>query len=192
MSQTIYRSEYKIQYYTISLTRGVNGISQVTSIFYDRLPYCSGESAPACSNKKLIEVQYGTDAPFELAICDDNDCLASLKDTFPLVNWIDSYLNQFGNPFCLQTTFEGFEPVKVYPSIEITILEKEFILSDYCSAAAASGRTGRCETPIPTQAPTVKVVASETESAPAESAAWMTMESFVLKCFVGLIPLLLL
>jgi len=154
--------------------------------------YCSGESAPVCSNKKLIEVQLGTDAPFELAVCDDNDCLASLGDTRPISNLADGFGPS--NPFCLPVESYRAE----FSTIEITILEKEFNLSDYCSAAAASGRTGRCETPIPTQAPTVKVVASETEteteteSAPAESAAWMRMESFVLKCCVGLLPLLLL
>jgi hypothetical protein len=149
--------------------------------------YCSGESAPACSNKKLIEVQLGTDAPFELAICDDNDCLASLKNTRPLANFIDGYFPSNANTFCVP---EGSSYRQEFISIETTILEKDFNLSDYCSAAAASGRTGLCETP--TEAPTVKAVASETESAPAESAAWMTMESFVLKCFVGLISLLLL
>jgi hypothetical protein len=156
-----------------------NTSTPTTECFYDQIgdlmmnpeAYCSGESAPVCSNKKLIEVQLDTDAPFELAICDDNDCLASLKDKLSLTNWIDAFSRfppEGFNPFCLP--IESFS--QEFTSIEVTILEKEFNLSDYCSAAAASGRTGRCETP--------------------ESAAWMTMESFVLKCFVGLIPLLLL
>jgi len=158
-------------------------IKQTGELMNSPEAFCSGESAPECSNKKLIEVQFGTDAPFELAICDDNDCLASLKDARPLEIWIDGFNSREIRTFCLPP--ERFS--QEFTNVEITILEKEFNLSDYCSAAAASGRTGRCyETPIPTQAPTVKV------SAPAESAAWMTMESFVLKCFVGLIPLLLL
>jgi len=131
--------------------------------------YCTGENAPVCSNKKLIEVQLGTDAPFELVVCDDNDCIASLGDTRPMENFADGY-NPSGrsqlNPFCLPD--ESYR--QEFSTIEITILEKEFNISDYCSAATASGRTGRCR----------------------ESAAWMTTESFVLKCFVGLLPLLLL
>lgn len=156
--------------------------------------YCSGERV--CSNTKLIEVKLGTDAPFEIAICDDNDCLASLGDVPP--KYLEGWLNEVErsktkqNRYCLPKEKYRQELL----SVDITFSEKEFNLTDYCSAAAASGRIGRCvaseTTNTPTQAPTVKVVASETESAPAESAAWMTMESFVLKCFVGLLPLLLL
>ena len=133
--------------------------------------YCSGESAPVCSNKKLIEVKLGTDAPFEIAICDDNDCLASLGDAPPykhLEVWIGEAVIVKGNPnpYCLPKEEYSQELL----SVDITLSEKEFNLADYCSPAAVSGRTGRC----------------------AESAASMTMESFVLKCFVGLLPLLLL
>mmetsp|Transcript_1147 Transcript_1147/g.1696 ORF Transcript_1147/g.1696 Transcript_1147/m.1696 type:complete len:392 (+) Transcript_1147:290-1465(+) len=116
--------------------------------------HCSGESALVCSNKKLIEVKLGTDAPFELAVCDDNDCLASVgNDVQPLKMWVDG---EFSSPFCMPVKDRMNQIVPV----EMTILEKEFNLSDYCSPAAVSGRTGRCEPPTdaPVIPPTVSPV----------------------------------
>jgi len=140
---------------------------QIGETINDPDVYCSGESAPVCINKKLIEIKLGTDAPFEIAVCDDNDCLASLGDAPPyrlLERWI--YWLMGGNQYCMPVEMGRQTSV----SVDITVSEKEFNLSDYCSAAAASGRTGRWvaseTTNTPTQAPTVKVVASETTNTP--------------------------
>jgi|AntRauTorckE5430_2_1112549.scaffolds.fasta_scaffold00529_5 hypothetical protein len=39
--------------------------------------YCTADT-PTCSNIKLAEITLTDDAPFEVAICDDNKCLASV------------------------------------------------------------------------------------------------------------------
>lgn len=113
---------------------------QISKPMRDTELYCSGESAPACDNTKLIEVKLGDDAPFEIAICDDNDCLDSLGEAFTLSIVADGFGS---NPFCL--------PEETFPrditDVIITYSEKAFNSSDYCSVAAASGRTGRCKTP---------------------------------------------
>jgi len=113
---------------------------QIRAPLHDTELYCSGESAPVCNNTKLVEVKLGVDAPFEVAICDDNDCLASVGTPLSVSILADGY---GPNPFCLPEE-------KNYPreltEVLITYSEKEFNLSDYCSVAAASGRTGRCTT----------------------------------------------
>jgi len=40
--------------------------------------YCSGDKAPVCSNTKLLGIALGDDDPFEVAVCDDNDCFVSV------------------------------------------------------------------------------------------------------------------
>jgi len=113
---------------------------QIAKPIRDTELYCSGVSAPVCSNTKLIEVKLGDDAPFEVAICDDNDCLDSLGEPFTLSILADGFGE---NPFCLP---EETIPREITDVI-ITYSKKAFNLSDYCSVAAASGRTGRCKTP---------------------------------------------
>jgi len=101
--------------------------------------YCSGESAPVCKKKRLVEVKLGDDAPFEIAICDDGDCLASVPQMY-LADNVDGYLGS--NPFCLPN-----EPTwpQEFTDIVIKYPVKEFNLNDYCSVAAKNGRAGRCK-----------------------------------------------
>lgn len=116
-------------------------VYQIQAPIFDTELYCSGESAPVCNNTQLIEVKLGDDAPFEVAICDDSDCLDSLGEPFTVSILADGFGK---NPFCLpeETTFP-----REITDVIITYSEKAFNLSDYCSVAAASGRTGRCKTP---------------------------------------------
>jgi len=90
--------------------------------------YCT-EDAPTCSNMKLVEITLADDAPFEVAICDDNECLASVGAVgIPTETLID--------PFCLDYLDEDLSQTE--------ISEKAFDKAEYCTVAAASARAGKC------------------------------------------------
>jgi len=90
--------------------------------------YCTAD-APTCSNIKLAEITLADDAPFEVAICDDNECLASVGAVgIPTETLID--------PFCLDYLGEDLSQTE--------ISEKAFDKAEYCTVAAASARAGKC------------------------------------------------
>jgi len=107
--------------------------------------YC-GESAPVCTNTSLIEVKLDDGAPFEVAFCNDDNCLASMGTHISWRSFVDgAFSSRYpGNPFCLPLERVPQELTKS----TLTKSEKEFKKSDYCSVAAKSGRIGRC-TSIP-------------------------------------------
>jgi len=107
--------------------------------------YCSGDNAPVCNNIRLAEITLGDDAPFEVAICDDNNCLASLGAS----DVVGYYANgaRGRDPFCIVIEGENDNFMARFQETSAKISDKAFNLSNYCSAAAASKRTGRCEPP---------------------------------------------
>jgi len=116
--------------------------------------YCS-DDAPACSNMKLAEITIADDAPFEVAICDDNDCLTSVgavdivgyHATGPM---LESFVMKSDNdqisqndPFCISNDFPNFVS-RNQKYVSAKILDKAFDKTNYCTAAAARERMGRC------------------------------------------------
>jgi len=104
--------------------------------------YCSGDNAPVCSNTKLLEITLGDDDPFEVAVCDDNDCFDSVEEIDDLVPIFVSGLNP-RNTFCIPEESYRGEFTEVFAEWST----KDFNLVDYCSVAATSGRTGMCKMP---------------------------------------------
>jgi len=116
--------------------------------------YCTAD-APTCSNIKLAEITLADDAaPFEIAICDDNECLASVgaidvpgyfasgeiaQSYDPQVAW--TYENLI-DPFCLAYIADPFTLSQKYISAKIS--DKAFDKTKYCTVAAASARAGKC------------------------------------------------
>lgn len=106
--------------------------------------YCSGDNAPVCSNIKLVEITIGEDAPFEVAICDDNDCIASVGTADIAGHYATGYMS--ANPFCIEDEGRNFQNKFQTEPVTSKYSDKAFESKSYCSAKAASRRTGRCNT----------------------------------------------
>jgi len=115
--------------------------------------YCT-EDAPTCSNIKLAEITLADDAaPFEIAICDDNECLASvgavdIPGHFASGPVHQSYVQQEAyttsiDPFCSNYLADAFT-VRNQKYISAKISDKVFDKTKYCTVAAASARAGKC------------------------------------------------
>lgn len=124
--------------------------------FYDQMRdpiedpelYCSGDDAPVCKNTKLIEITIDNAAPFEVAICDDNDCFNSLGDTNTTLKLAGAFAVGFAegyNAFCFKEGNTFQKRMKDVNAVFVT--DKVFNLKEYCSVEAVSGRTGICEPP---------------------------------------------
>jgi|AntRauTorckE5430_2_1112549.scaffolds.fasta_scaffold00882_8 hypothetical protein len=121
--------------------------------------YCSGDNAPVCNNTKLVDVDLGVDGSFEVAVCDDNDCIDSLGGV-ELADIAGGFAVGFGlyigaqrNPFCYKAEFDPSTTpfMSRFVNATATYSDKVFNLADYCSVAAVSKRTGICD-PKPTKA----------------------------------------
>lgn len=115
--------------------------------------YCTAD-APTCSNIKLAEITIADDAPFEVAICDDNDCLASVgaidivgfHATGPFIQtYTPTELGSYLDPYCI-ADLEYWHTNRHQKYVSAKILDKAFDKTNYCTAAAANGRMGRCRT----------------------------------------------
>ncbi len=114
--------------------------------------YCTAD-APTCNNIKLAEITLADDAPFEVAICDDNDCLASAgaidvvgyyaAGVLPQSYYPQEEYGEFIDPFCIADLEPSFmRRNQKYVSAKIS--EKAFDKTEYCTVKAASKRAGRC------------------------------------------------
>jgi len=114
--------------------------------------YCTAD-APTCSNMKLVELTLADDAPFEVAICDDNDCLASvgavdIPGYFATGTMDQSYAPReveisSNDPFCMKDLESKFAR-RNQKYISAKISDKVFDKTKYCTVAAASARAGKC------------------------------------------------
>jgi len=115
--------------------------------------YCTAD-APTCSNMKLVELTLADDAPFEVAICDDNDCLASvgavdIPGYFATGTMDQSYAPReveisSNDPFCMKDLESKFAR-RNQKYISAKISDKAFDKTKYCTVAAASARAGKCK-----------------------------------------------
>lgn len=123
---------------------------QIRAPIEDPELYCSGDNAPVCKNTKLVEITLLDDAPFEVAICDDNDCLASVGSAdiarFFATGYGIGENNKRNNPYCLPDQSTKHFQTRYREQVSAKYSDKVFNLTDYCSVAAASTRTGQCKT----------------------------------------------
>jgi len=105
--------------------------------------YCQA-GTPACSNMKIAEITIADDAPFDIAICADDDCLASVGPVDVVGNFAnaDPHFSVSEDPFCVRDIASNAYTRSQYVSAEIT--DKVFDKTQYCTAAAYRSRTARC------------------------------------------------
>lgn len=99
----------------------------------DTEAFCAEDGGSTCMNKALVEISLGTDAPFEVAVCDDDDCLAQIPPTV-MESFVDG--SRSLNPFCLP---EEEIPQEITPVL-VEYIETPFVSADYCSEASVEER----------------------------------------------------
>ena len=119
----------------------------IVESLYDTEAYCAADGGSTCMNKALVEISLGTGVPFEVAVCDDDDCLAQITPGL-----IESLADAQGNnPFCLP---EEETPQEI-TSVLVDYIETPFVSADYCSDASVVERfnAGECNSEEPEEPP---------------------------------------